>query len=295
MQRLIISLFSALLLVSCTTADLKLASLKPVQFTQKKIDFEQISWFAKRASAAYLSKSEIFRILPNTVWINTPKDTKVRYFLEVDPTRKIQTIAIRGTTDLKNIVEDLAFDKRENHQLGLHLHRGFDKIARKIFKDIRPHLKSNHPIRVTGHSLGAAVGVILMMYLKKEGYTLAPSINFGQPKVTDAPDAERFGYLPITRIVDGNDPVPMFPPYTLINAPHGAYAHIGPEVILLDQKRYVYLNKHDAERISVGEFWRDLATISLDDHSMEKYIKRINALATVAKQVTYARREAFIK
>ena len=104
-----------------------------------------------------------------------------------------------------------------------------------------------------------AIAAVLAIYLVNDKYTVEKVVTFGQPKFTTNAGVEKLGFLQVTRVVDENDIVPMLPPFTLINRTHGAYEHIGPEIILLDGPRYVFLPEHDADRISVGDFWRELS------------------------------------
>ena len=54
-----------------------------------------------------------------------------------------------------------------------------------------------------------------------------------------------------------------------------SYEHVGPEVILRGGSEYVYLDTHDADRLSVGEFWRNITHFSMDDHHMGSYLSNI--------------------
>jgi triacylglycerol lipase len=69
---------------------------------------------------------------------------------------------------------------------------------------------------------------------------------------------------------------------------------IGAEVILLDGPEFVFLPSHDANRIALGEFWRSLSYSDLEDHQMEKYLRRIAAKANGAKEVPYTGREKYV-
>lgn len=143
----------------------------------------------------------------------------------------------------------------------------------KIYKDVIPHLEKGYKVRVTGHSLGAAISTLLMMYLHEDGFKVERSINFGQPKVTNKAGVKAYGFLPLTRVVDENDVVPLVPPVTLLDSIHGIYEHLGDEVILLKEEYYVYLEQHDAERKSVGNFWKDMGHESITEHFMDNYLR----------------------
>ncbi|MBL0059893.1 MAG: hypothetical protein IPP35_12580 [Elusimicrobia bacterium] len=82
-------------------------------------------------------------------------------------------------------------------------------------------------------------------------------VTFGQPKVTDADGAKKFRDLPLVRIVNVNDPVPLVPPLEIkyLKKP---YAHLGVEVTLLDGPFYSYLEEgNNADGVGLA-FWESL-------------------------------------
>lgn len=68
------------------------------------------------------------------------------------------------------------------------------------------------PIKLTGHSLGGAVAVIVAAKLKIRGYRVDKVMTFGAPKATDARGAERLReLLSVLRVTHERDPVPLMP------------------------------------------------------------------------------------
>ncbi|MFN3170963.1 MAG: lipase family protein [Hyphomicrobiales bacterium] len=226
-------------------------------------------------------------MFPDTVRISTPGGNGVRYFLEVSPQEQTQTIAVAGTRTFSDILHDIAFAIVPDNLLHAAFHEGFEAEARLVYADVRPHLNPDYQVRLTGHSLGAAVSAILMIYLQGDGYLIEPSINFGQPKFMNRASAELYSDLPLQRVVDANDIVPMLPPRFLLHPTHGAYAHVGEEIILLEGAYFVHLTSHDAERLSVDQFWRDRDFASREDHHMARYTERIAAKQVLAQEVDY--------
>jgi hypothetical protein len=88
-------------------------------------------------------------------------------------------------------------------------------------------------------------------------------------------------------VVDENDMVPALPP-------EKRYDHVGPELILLEGPRYVFLPSYNASRISVGEFWRTIAISDLRDHHMDNYLKRLSTKLKGAVEVPYNQREQYV-
>lgn len=260
----------------------------------KEIDFNEVQWYAGRAKAAYSSEKEIRKAYPQTVQVVTVGDTEVQYFLELFPEKKLQVISVRGTANFKDALEDARYLQAKDGKLSIYVHSGFDADTMKIYKDILPHLDKEYKVRVTGHSLGAAISTLLMMYLHEDGFKVERSINFGQPKVTNKAGVKAYDFLPLTRIVDENDVVPLVPPVTLIDSIHGTYEHLGDEVILLKEEYYVYLEQHDAERKSVGNFWKNIGHESIKEHFMDNYLKNTADKLDKSVQVPYSKREDYI-
>jgi len=277
--------------VSISTAELKSIGSK---ITPDNINFRELYSYAERSNTAYDTASAIKSKYPRTVRVNSPDQTDVRYFLEQNDKTHVQYIAVRGTASDKNLSEDLEIAVREDRKVDVPVHSGFDLAARSIYNDVKPHLKPGYKTHVTGHSLGGAVAAILAIYMVEDGVAVERVVTFGQPRFTTANGVKRLSSLPLTRVVDENDIVPMVPPATALDLRFGAYEHVGSEVILLEGRDFVYLSSHDANRISVGEFWRSTSFADLKDHEMKRYLVRIASKSKGATQVPYDKREQFV-
>ena len=261
--------------------------------TETKVDFAELYTFAGRSKVAYASEAEIHSKYPATTRISAPGQSDVQYFLEQDDKNRTQNITIRGTADKKNFSEDLSIGIRDDRQIDIPVHAGFDAIAEVLYIDVKPHLKPGYRTYLTGHSLGGAIAALLAIYIIEDGHSVERVVTFGQPRFTTAAGVERLGSLPITRVVDENDMVPMLPPATSRHPTYGPYEHVGLEIILLEGPRYVFLPSHDANRIAIGEFWRSMSFASLDDHKMDNYLKSLAAKRQGAMQVAYNEREKY--
>lgn len=257
------------------------------------VNFGEVDWYAKRAAAAYTSKSDIIEQYPNTVLVATT-EADVQYFLERDTENKRQIISIRGTANLANAREDAEYLESRNSKLGIMVHDGFDKDTMQVYTALLPHLQKSEEVILTGHSLGAAISSLLMMYLHEDGFTLGQSINFGQPRVTNKKGAKKYQFLPLLRVVDENDIVPLVPPDDFIDAVYGGYEHFGEEVILLEGEYYVYEKKHIAREQSADAFWENLGNESIPEHFIKNYIKHITPKIHGAQQVPYSDRRKYI-
>ena len=282
------------LLAGCATLDQTELFQIGNRIDPASINFRELYAYGSRARMAYESEATIRQRYPKTVRVASPGRAEVQYFLEIDHDAKTQFVSIRGSADSANFTEDLEFRLRTDRRSKIPIHRGFDEVAQIVYADVKPHLQKGYRTHLTGHSLGAAVSAIVMLYMYEDGVRVTRMIGFGQPRFTTVKGVEAYRRLPITRVVDANDMVPMLPPSTILDPTHGPYQQVGPEVILLDDRRYVYLDFHDANRISIGEFWRSTGFSDLKDHSMDRYLARISAKFDGAEPVTYAARQKYV-
>ena len=262
--------------------------------TPTKVDFVELTAYASRSKAAYATEAVIRSQYPATVRVGSPGKTDAQYFLEQDDRAKVQYIAIRGTANKRNLIEDVEMRIREDLALAIPVHAGFDATTRVLYSDMTPYLKRNYKTYITGHSLGGAIAALLAIHMIEDGYTVEKVVTFGQPKFTTTDGVQRLGFLTLTRVVDENDVIPMLPPTTIVNRVYGVYEHAGPEIILLEGPRYVFLPTHNADRISIGEFGRSLNLADLKDHHMDNYLKRLSGKAKGAVEVSYDEREKYV-
>lgn len=262
--------------------------------TPTKVDFVELTAYASRSKAAYATEAVIRGQYPATVRVSAPGKTDAQYFIERDDKAKVQYIAIRGTANRKNLIEDVEMRIREDLALAIPVHAGFDATARVLYADMKPYLKQDYTTYITGHSLGGALAVLLALHMTEDGYKVDKIVTFGQPKFTTTDGVQKLGFLKLTRVVDENDVIPMLPPTTIVNRVYGVYEHAGPEIILLEGPRYVFLPTHDADRISIGEFGRSLNIADLKDHHMDNYLSRLSAKANGAVAVSYDEREKYV-
>jgi hypothetical protein len=280
-----------LLLTGCSTVSVAELNKIGSEIVPAKIDFSDLYVYAQRSGAAYQNDSTIRARYPLTVRIQSPLGSSVKYFVERDDKQHQQFITIRGTDNNKNLSEDLNITVRDDRKIAIPVHSGFDQAARAIYNDVTPYLKPEYKTYVTGHSLGGAVAALLAVYLMEDGVQVARVVTFGQPRFTTRDGVKRLGLLPLTRVVDEYDVVPMIPPGIVADSKFGPYEQIGPEVILLEGPDFVYLPSHDATRIAIGELWRTLSYADVKDHQIAKYLKRIAEKTKVATQVPYNERE----
>ncbi len=245
------------------------------------IDFSLVCQYAQRAALVYEQDSTI-QSRSGTgvrVSISGPLSSGIKAYVELDDTKRIQWVVIRGTSNLVNIRSDVDYNKVVDSRLNIPLHKGFADAAVQVYQFAKPLLKSNYETRLSGHSYGGAAAVIVLMLLKEDGFKLGQTMTFGQPKVTNRDGVRKYGTLPLLRFVNVKDPVPLLPPFELFAVlDEGPFQHLGPEVVLEDGPKYRYYPEHQAEVSSVFSFWENLKNLSIQDvpeHLMVTYLTRI--------------------
>jgi hypothetical protein len=224
------------------------------------------------------------------------ESTRNRYMVgTLDSTKRVE-IFIRGTANRQNALADMAVVKRRNAKLGINLHRGFEDMAMAVYGEIVPRLRPGYELVIFGHSLGAAEATILGMLLRADGWRMARVYASGSPRLTDAAGAAAFRSLPLIRIVNEGDPVPLLPPRTLIS-PADPYVHIGDAVVLLDGPYYCVLGEQARSEPLAVDFWRSLKTNTLvsdvKEHFIASYIERIRPKVVQAVEVPAAERARY--
>ena len=245
------------------------------------VDFAQALDYAQRTALAYEPDAVIQQRggAAVRISISTPLSSGIKAYVEQDDAKRVQWIVVRGTSNLVNIQLDVDYNKVVDSRLGIPLHKGFAGSALQVYQFAKPLLKMDYETRVTGHSLGGAAAVIVLMLLKEDGFKLGQAITFGQPKVTNRDGARKYRTLPLLRYINDKDPVPSLPPFELFAVlDEGPFQHFGPEVVLQDGPSYQYFSDHQAQRLSVLSFWNNLKNLSIQDvpeHGISAYLTRI--------------------
>lgn len=139
-------------------------------------------------------------------------------------------LAFRGTSDLSGWISDLksldlvdltaagvtCSNQGTPCKVGSGFMTNYNSIASYITGNLTAiGCSSSSPLTVTGHSLGASEAAIAMFDLKNQGYTIAKTYTFGQPRVGDANFAAAFeaafGSVEPWRLTHAADPIAHLP------------------------------------------------------------------------------------
>lgn len=133
-------------------------------------------------------------------------------------------VSFKGTSDIPSFMQDLAAVQAPPGRSicsDCKVHAGFVDEWRSMKGCVVAALGSvgspeGSEIRMTGHSLGAALAGIGMLDLATDGWVVAEAYNFGMPRAGDAVWAGAFNGLfadgRFYRVTHRRDPIPHLPP-----------------------------------------------------------------------------------
>lgn len=248
------------------------------------MDFTEVLDSARRAAAAYQDEPAIRAVVGPQPALTTSdlRGVDVRAFVEVDERQRRQWVVVRGTANLLNAAEDADYTKVNAPELGIVVHQGFLDDAEAVWSFARPLLKPELETRITGHSLGGAIALLIAMRLHTQGFPVSRIVTFGQPKVTNEAGVDRFRDLPLMRIVNHDDPVPLLPWETRGAAHDGLFRHLGSELWLTDRGTWEFFAEPQAERYVLTSFAAHVGRENPLEHEMARYLAKLEALAAAA-------------
>ncbi|MCO4782636.1 MAG: lipase family protein [Candidatus Cloacimonetes bacterium] len=224
----------------------------------------------------------ILKKYPKALIFETHK-TEIKFFIIKNHKLKTQTLAIRGSTTVQNWIQDAKFFKvTDEWAKGIKVHKGFYQSAREVFAKAKKHLRKSYQTKITGHSLGGGVAILMGSYLKHHKYLVNEIITFGQPRITNKDGATVLRNLPLERVTVELDLVPSLPPKFL------GYRHFGKSLVVkhnevFQSNRIIESNKKDSDQAL--QAWDDLERnhqvmkTNFQSHRLRNYLKNLyNAL-----------------
>lgn len=212
----------------------------------------------------------------------------VTYVLATNDDTRHQLIAVRGTSNIENMVVDSAFVLVPDQVTGIDIHQGFLLSAKDILQKILSELKPAYKITTTGHSLGGATALVLAMMLDAKGYPVDEVITFGQPKVTNISGSKKYSHLNLKRLVMPKDIVPLVPPVDPMDMMKlSIFWHQGVEIILLDDNQYA-VTEGFSSMMRALDFLNDVPSEQhINNHFMTNYIQNLKLKLNSAQEIPY--------
>jgi len=282
---------SVYLLFSCIIfAPLSFAQANQQDFSAK--DFSHWLDAAYIAEATYQSTADLTEVLNKQGYKITLqqqiKGYSVGFVLATNDTSRQHILAVRGTSNVENVVVDAAFVLVPDKLSGVDIHQGFLLSARDIYLQIRDKLNPQYKINTIGHSLGGAAALILAMMLDAQGYDVGEVITFGQPKVTNISGSRKFKHLDIKRLVTPKDMVPLMPPLDPMDLMKlSIFWHQGTEIVLFENNQYTVLTGLSSMK-RAADFLNDIPSEQhLRNHFMTTYIKHLQSKLETPVEIEY--------
>jgi len=184
-------------------------------------------------------------------------------------------VVFRGTESLLDWKTNLGMNLTPYGTQG-QVHSGFldaiDCIKLPLIKHLR---KLNKPVIITGHSLGAALGVIFTAICYNLGFKVSNLVTFGQPRVGDEIFISEVDKMTdYVRYVNKHDVIANSPP----NYKYFGYVH-GGKLLMFDENGYFTTPPTNCQAIK--DFIKDrlkgmvpnFISHAVDQHAVEKYIE----------------------
>jgi len=188
---------------------------------------------------------------------------------------KSQIIVLCGSI-AENVVQT-HLNSNNNKSIDVFSMFGFDKAADQIDVALVKYLKKDYGTQIFGHALGAALGVLFTLHLQSEGFKEEKLITFGQPKIVREKESQQYKSLPLVRIVDYRDPVPLLFP---------GYIHTGPEVVLFPDRYYSNMKEHVEDSSVQTRF---------DENHIESYLRNLKGKQKISLAISYDERNNIAK
>ena len=259
---------------------------------ENAIDFANIREQAIFADMAYQAEAEIRALVESSDYelslYHTAPGIQVAFFLATSVATETQVISIRGTSNIENAMVNVSLKLSVDADLGVSLHQGFGVSAKRIYAELKPLLKPEYKIHVTGHSLGGAIALVVAMLLDKDQFEVEQVVTFGQPKVTNVSGANSIAHINLIRVVTPNDMVPLVPLFDPLDINNlDIFWHAGREIILLEANHYAVLGGMDSMLRATKFTQKPLSEENLVNHQMSFYLSLIDARITSSEQVPY--------
>lgn len=176
------------------------------------------AYCGKSAYKTHVFKGPTAGFVVTSVVSDTASDTEG--YIGYLPSDQSIYVTFRGSSSIRNWVTNLnAFKTAYTSypDCNCQVHQGFYSAEQKVLPTILSEVKRlkglypSYKVKVTGHSLGAALAQLTSMDLLKAGYS--PTVyNFGQPRVGDKSYAAfSTGKVDTWRVTHNKDIVPHIP------------------------------------------------------------------------------------
>lgn len=150
----------------------------------------------------------------------------------------IVVVAVRGTSNLKELITDLVCEpkplpseelpavREDGHQIFVHegMWHSLKNVAEALEEPLMEILASRpkHRVLFTGHSLGAAVATLLCLHWRPRFGAGVSAVVFAPPQILDLASAREAEKQGVISVVTGSDLVPRLSMHSAVTLAHRA-------------------------------------------------------------------------
>jgi hypothetical protein len=296
-----LNIILSLILAACTpmeavhkdgekTPDFPGLSIQNLPFSQQKFRLDSVLAINRSLADAATASEMAYEDKASDGWerfeISKTSDEnkieKIVILLRIDNKKRLVEIAIRGTANFDDVIDDLNKRAVRDETLDILLHSGFRNLAVQVHtflqEKIPPAAFKEYRFQLYGHSLGGAVAAIVSMYLHQAGTNVSLVATFGAPRFTTNEGARKYQVLNANtyRVVRCDDVVPFLPPPNFFGWSTESYQANGNILLLLAPPYFDYSVGIDIERDFVYQLRSELQNVSEREklafgHRMKNY------------------------
>lgn len=235
------------------------------EYKPSKPEFDELEWFATYAIKIFQfhDKATLQAAYPTFEDHIVDEYREARYTIIRDGSKVY--ISIRGSENAQNFEDGMVSELKPEKTLGRKIHSGYNSVGKGIFEKIKPLIKHDDIIYLTGGSMGHAVSLVVGMYLHEDGYNIGRIWGFAGPRVTDYD----YGYLPVTNVFILKDPVVYLPTFH----PLTRWRHQGNHVVLVKGVWYLYQDSWKSDLLLSPLFMTEKVDVSSHTSYADELLK----------------------
>lgn len=211
------------------------------------------------------------------------------FITRVDKKSKIIEVSIRGTNNVDDAYSDIKSSQGLAALTGTAFHQGFLEISELIYAEVRSQYSSQidngYSLAFYGHSLGGAVASVVAMMFHQNGIPVTAVVTFGAPKFTNSEGARKYQVLnkKTFRVVNCNDPIPYFPPPSIVGWKNNGYTASGTVILLMNYGYFDVSTDVDIERDFAVQLRNEFLNVKNHDgfaagHRISSYVNLVNSI-----------------
>ncbi len=211
----------------------KLHAMASVPYVPDSTQLTGLGFAARQAIRIFAMDNEeiLEKTFPGYDDYHVGEAKDVRYTLLTDEPNKHYHVAIRGSENECNWIDNFTPEFEWDSELKATIHRGYRDISLELLKDLEPLLvHKGYSLTVAGGSLGGVTSVAVGWFLDTRGYDVKKIYNFAGPKLTD----DDYSHLNVLTVINKLDAVWMLPLATIMHR----YRHQGERIVLIPSIDY---------------------------------------------------------